>query len=117
MRKEIEERLSALAKRENLTILYACESGSRAWGFPSEDSDYDVRFVYVRERDWYLRVDHEFQRDVVEEPISDLLDISGWDLKKALKLLYKSVNSILNPQVPEKISGLSAANKLASISG
>ncbi len=90
MRKEIEERLSALAKRENLTILYACESGSRAWGFPSEDSDYDVRFVYVRERDWYLRVDHEFQRDVVEEPISDLLDISGWDLKKALKLLYKS---------------------------
>ena len=67
------------------------KAGAGPRGFPSEDSDYDVRFVYVRERDWYLRVDHEFQRDVVEEPISDLLTSAGGILKKALKLsLYKS---------------------------
>lgn len=90
MRTEIIENLKSLEKKENIKILYACESGSRAWGFPSADSDYDVRFIYVREKDWYLRVDDEFCRDVVEQPINDLLDISGWDLKKALTLLRKS---------------------------
>ncbi|AUI87733.1 hypothetical protein BS333_15115 [Vibrio azureus] len=90
MRSEILENLKALEVKEDIKILYACESGSRAWGFPSADSDYDVRFIYVRNKDWYLKVDHEYQRDVVEKPISDLLDISGWDLKKALKLLRKS---------------------------
>jgi len=86
----IHEQLDELEANEDIEILYACESGSRAWGFPSKDSDFDVRFVYVRERDWYLRVDHESQRDVVELPIDKVLDISGWDLKKALKLLRKS---------------------------
>ena len=90
MRKTIIEQLNRLEEKENITILYACESGSRAWGFPSADSDYDVRFVYVREKNWYLRVDSEFTRDVVEQPINNLLDINGWDLKKALKLLKKS---------------------------
>lgn len=90
MRTEILENLKDLEVKENIEILYACESGSRAWGFPSADSDYDVRFIYVRSKDWYLRVDHEYCRDVVEKPINDLLDINGWDLKKALKLLRKS---------------------------
>jgi predicted nucleotidyltransferase len=90
VREEILENLKSLEKEEQIRILYACESGSRAWGFPSADSDYDVRFVYVREKEWYLRVDHEFCRDVVEQPINDLLDINGWDLKKAIKLLNKS---------------------------
>lgn len=99
MRDEILKRLIAIEKEENIKILYACESGSRAWGFPSKDSDYDVRFVYVRDVDWYLRVDHEFQRDVVERPINDLLDINGWDLKKALKLLKKS-----NPALVEWVN-------------
>lgn len=90
MREEILKNLDILEKKENIRILYACESGSRAWGFPSADSDYDVRFIYIRDAEWYLRVDHEFCRDVVEQPISDLLDINGWDLKKALKLLRKS---------------------------
>ena len=66
----------------------AVESGSRAWGFASPDSDYDVRFIYVRQRDDYLRLNA--MRDVIELPISDELDISGWDLQKALRLLYKS---------------------------
>lgn len=59
-------------------------------GFPSKDSDYDVRFLYLRSRDWYLSIDVEEKRDVIERPISHMLDISGWDLKKALKLLHKS---------------------------
>jgi predicted nucleotidyltransferase len=69
-------------------VLFACESGSRAWGFASRDSDYDVRFVYVHRREWYLSV--EDRRDVIEVPISEDLDVSGWELRKALRLLRKS---------------------------
>jgi predicted nucleotidyltransferase len=81
----------ALAQAEvdrNVRVLYACESGSRAWGFASRDSDYDVRFLYVHARDWYLSV--EDRRDVIEQPIADDLDVSGWELRKALRLLRKS---------------------------
>lgn len=88
MKNEIIRSLNELAQSQNVTILYACESGSRAWGFPSPDSDYDVRFIYVHECDWYLSIFDE--RDVIEQPINDLLDIGGWDLRKALQLLYKS---------------------------
>lgn len=66
----------------------AVESGSRAWGFASPDSDYDVRFIYVRNQEDYLRL--EKVRDVIELPIDDILDINGWDLQKTLRLLYKS---------------------------
>ncbi|MFC3799342.1 nucleotidyltransferase domain-containing protein [Cohnella sp. GCM10012308] len=88
IRKTIGDQLERLEREENVRILYACESGSRAWGFPSQDSDYDVRFVYVREPDWYLSIYDK--RDVIERPISDRLDISGWDLRKALNLYRKS---------------------------
>ena len=64
------------------------ESGSRAWGFASPDSDDDVRFIYVRPKVEYLRLDTV--RDVIEVPINKVLDINGWDLQKALRLLYKS---------------------------
>ncbi len=88
-------RLAAIEARENVKILYACESGSRAWGFASPDSDYDVRFIYVRPMAHYLRVDLEKQRDVIEEAITkepdgSELDINGWDLRKALQLLAKN---------------------------
>jgi predicted nucleotidyltransferase len=90
--KEVTERVrDALARVEteqNVRVLYACESGSRAWGFASQDSDYDVRFLYVHPRDWYLSV--EDRRDVVERPLTDELDLSGWELRKALRLLRKS---------------------------
>lgn len=69
-------------------MLYTFESGSRAWGFESVDSDYDVRFIYVRKTAWYLSV--ERKRDVIEKPIDDELDISGWDVTKALQLLRRS---------------------------
>lgn len=70
---DITRRLAAIERDQNVNILYASESGSRAWGFESQDSDYDVRFIYVRPRDWYLTIDVERQRDVIELPINDLL--------------------------------------------
>ncbi|MCG7408962.1 nucleotidyltransferase domain-containing protein [Paenibacillus sp. ACRRX] len=82
------EELARIEKEEQVRILYACESGSRAWGFPSKDSDYDVRFIYIRPLEWYLSIFE--QRDVIERPISNMLDVNGWDLKKALKLFRKS---------------------------
>jgi predicted nucleotidyltransferase len=84
----IAEELKRIETSENVRILYAVESGSRAWGFASPDSDYDVRFIYVRPRDYYLRLDAT--QDVLEYPIDDDLDISGWDLQKALRLLHVS---------------------------
>ncbi len=90
MREIIIERLREIERDEDVRILYACESGSRAWGFPSADSDYDVRFIYAHPRDWYLAVNLEQKRDVIERPINDELDISGWDIRKALQLFYKS---------------------------
>ena len=81
-------------KREKIKILHCVESGSRAWGFASPDSDYDVRFIYVRDKNFYLRIDET--RDVIEWQLDDTLDINGWDLKKTLQLLYKS-----NPTVYE----------------
>lgn len=80
--------LSDISGEENVSILYACESGSRAWGFASPDSDYDVRFLYLRPTEDYLRLRRK--RDVIERPISEDLDVSGWDLGKALLLLQKS---------------------------
>lgn len=88
MRDMIRQQLKQIEQEEQVRIIYACESGSRAWGFPSQDSDYDVRFLYVRPLEWYLSI--EDKRDVIERPISDQLDINGWDLRKALKLFRKS---------------------------
>lgn len=92
MRKVIVEELKEIEARENVRILHAVESGSRAWGFASPDSDYDVRFIYVRPREFYLKL--ERTRDVLEYPINDLLDINGWDLQKALRLLHRSNPSL-----------------------
>jgi len=89
IRDRIVARLREIESAESVRILYACESGSRAWGFASTDSDYDVRFIYLRPVDWYLSIDLERRRDVIEYPIQDLLDINGWDLRKALRLLRR----------------------------
>ena len=85
---EILRRLAGIEAAEGVRILYACESGSRAWGFPSADSDYDIRFLYVHDVRWYLSV--TAKRDVIERPLVDLMDESGWELRKALNLLRKS---------------------------
>jgi predicted nucleotidyltransferase len=85
---KIIEKLKELERTESIAILHAVESGSRAWGFASPDSDYDVRFFYVRPRNEYLRL--EQRRDVIERQIDGELDINGWDLDKTLRLLHGS---------------------------
>ncbi len=86
-RQQIMQTLRGIEADENVQILFAVESGSRAWGFPSPDSDYDVRFVYVRPMEWYLSIFPG--RDVVELPLEGELDVNGWDIRKSLELLMK----------------------------
>jgi hypothetical protein len=86
----VQQRLDEIEQGQDLRVVFACESGSRAWGFASADSDYDVRFLYVREPDWYMSVDVEDKSEVIEPPIEGELDVSGWDIRKALRLLRKS---------------------------
>jgi hypothetical protein len=93
-RVQIDECLGRVENEHGVTVLYACESGSRAWGFPSPDSDYDVRFVYVHPRDWYLSIDLEQRADTIDPPISDEIDLHGWDLRKALGL-FRTANPTL----------------------
>ncbi|NJD07498.1 MAG: nucleotidyltransferase domain-containing protein [Methylococcaceae bacterium] len=95
IRAEIIRRLRAAEAEHDVRILYACESGSRAWGFASPDSDYDVRFIYVRKPDWYMAFDIERRRDVIEYPILDEIDCGGWDLRKALYLLTRTNGALL----------------------
>src|SRR5438105_459905 len=84
----IQRELDRIETEQNVRILYAVESGSRAWGFDSPDSDYDVRFIYIRPVREYLRVSPP--RDVIELPITETLDVNGWDIYKALELYRKS---------------------------
>jgi uncharacterized protein len=88
MREKIIEEIRKIEVDHEVKICFAVESGSRAWGFPSKDSDYDVRFIYVHKPEWYLSI--EQRREVIELPINDLLDINGWELRKALRLFKKS---------------------------
>ena len=84
----IQNKLDEIERTEHVRILHAVESGSRAWGFASPDSDYDVRFIYVRTEEDYLRLGR--QRDVIEWQLDETLDINGWDLQKALRLMHGS---------------------------
>ena len=84
----IPAKLREIEAREDIRILHCVESGSRAWGFASPDSDYDARFIYLRPPEYYLRL--EKTRDVIEWQLDETLDINGWDLQKALRLLHSS---------------------------
>lgn len=88
MRERILEELKKIETEFEVKICYAVEAGSRAWGLSSKDSDYDIRFIYVHKKEWYLSIDEK--RDVIEMPINTQLDISGWDVRKALRLFRKS---------------------------
>lgn len=116
IQQQIMEELRRIEREEDVRILYACESGSRAWGFPSKDSDYDVRFIYIRPLEWYLSIFEK--RDVIERPISDMLDVNGWDLKKALNLFRKSNPPLLEwLQSPIRyMENYSVAEQIRSIS-
>jgi uncharacterized protein len=84
---EILNILKTAVARHDATLLYACETGSRAWGFPSPDSDYDIRFIYRHYKDWYLQLGKS--KDFIASLDGDW-DLSGWDLRKSLLLLQKS---------------------------
>ena len=92
MKETIIRELKKIEKTENIKIIHAIESGSRAWGFPSPDSDYDVRFIYIRPKEFYLKL--EKTRDVIEWQLDETLDINGWDIKKALTLIHSSNASL-----------------------
>lgn len=100
---EIQRRLHQAETDHQIKVLHAIESGSRAWGFASPNSDYDGRFIYINQPDWYLSVGLEEQRDVIEQPLIGDMDVNGWDLRKALRLYLKSnpgfVEWILSPIV------------------
>ncbi len=97
MVEKIKKYLSDLEEEKGIEILLACETGSRAWGFPSPDSDFDVRIIYKHEKDWYLGLTEE--KDTIECFLeNNEIDICGWDLRKSLRLLAKS-----NPPLLERI--------------
>ena len=94
--KEILDYLNKVEETHDVKILYAAESGSRAWGFASEDSDYDVRFLYARGVEHYLSFNVELKRDVLELKTNNpLWDIGGWDIRKALGLFTRSNGALL----------------------
>lgn len=89
IRDHVGRTLKAVEAAHGVRVLFAAESGSRAWGFGSPDSDYDVRFIYAHEPKWYLGLSE--RRDVIERPLDDrLVDLAGWDVRKAVGLLLKS---------------------------
>jgi len=88
LKNQIKAHLRTLEAQKEIKILMAVEGGSRAWGFPSPDSDYDVRIIYIKQADWYLSI--EDRPDTIDYFHGKLLDINGWDIRKALRLLKKS---------------------------
>lgn len=117
MLEEIKKELLRLERQHEIKILYAVESGSRAWGFASTDSDWDVRYIYVHRLDWYLKIDES--KDSQEEILPNDIDLAGWELKKALRLFRKS-----NPPMLEWLRSpivyqeeFSTAEKLRELTG
>jgi len=94
MHHKIQHYLAEIEEEKDIEILWACETGSRAWGFPSTDSDYDIRIIYVHKNDWYLSITQ--RKDNIEKMLdNNNIDITGWELKKTLNLLRKSNASVL----------------------
>lgn len=86
-------KIREIEEKENLRVLHVIESGSRAWGFASPDSDYDVRFIYVREKEFYLSLRE--RKDFIDWELNEILDINGWDIKKVLQHFHKSNETCL----------------------
>lgn len=112
MHARISAELRRLEQLHHIRILYACEAGSRAWGFPSPDSDFDVRFVYCRPPAWYLTLDQG--ADTLNFPVDDELDLAGWDVRKALQLL-RGTNAALLEWLQSPVVYLEALEFRASV--
>lgn len=101
MTEKIKEYLNNLEEERNIKILLACETGSRAWGFPSPDSDYDIRILYCHPKEWYLSLSEA--KDTIDLFFDNKdIDISGWELRKSLRLMAKS-NAALIERVQSPI--------------
>jgi predicted nucleotidyltransferase len=116
MIEEIKRELLRLEAENSIKILYAVESGSRAWGFASTDSDWDVRFIYIHKLEWYLQI--EDKKDSLDKILPNDIDLAGWEIRKALKLFRKS-----NPPMMEWLrspivysENLSTAERLRNLS-
>ncbi len=94
------DHLHGLASQYECRLLFACEAGSRAWGVPSPDSDFDVRFLYTHPMKWYLSI--EDRRDTIETVRPDDVDLAGWELRKALRL-FSTCSIVLNEQLSSPI--------------
>lgn len=94
MKEKIQKALKQVETEHDCRILFAVESGSRAWGFASPDSDYDIRAVYVKPLDWYLGLE-ERQADTINVMLPDDIDVAAWELRKALRQLLKSNASFM----------------------
>ncbi|MBK1879867.1 nucleotidyltransferase domain-containing protein [Pelagicoccus mobilis] len=93
MIQQIEDTIRQLEAERNIEVLFACESGSRAWGFASPDSDYDLRFIYAHQKDWHLQL--QKRDDYIDLMLPNDLDLSGWELAKMLRL-FATCNLALN---------------------
>lgn len=92
MKTIIQKKIKEIEAVYDIQVLYACESGSRAWGFASVDSDYDVRLIYKRKKETYLSVVET--QDFLQLPIDEVWDFNAWDVKKVLKLVFQSNTTI-----------------------
>ena len=72
---DIQISLDEVEQSCDVEILLAVESGSRAWGFASPDSDYDVRFIYLQRPENYIRIDDD----------KDYID---WELDEEIRILW-----------------------------
>lgn len=111
-RQEVQDLLESLEQKEDITIIHAVESGSRAWGFPSTDSDYDIRIIYHHKRNWYISPFDK--KDYIEIPITDDLDIVGWDISKALSLLHRG-NATVHEWLNSPVAYQSSVEKYLSL--
>ncbi|CEN34172.1 nucleotidyltransferase domain-containing protein [Capnocytophaga cynodegmi] len=93
VKNRILEKIKEVEHQYSVEVLYVVESGSRAWGFASPDSDFDIRFIYKSKVEHYLSLWE--QPDTIEFMTDENLDGSGWDLKKTLLLLAKSNTPLL----------------------
>ena len=98
MKVKIKKILKDIEKEMNVKIVFAVESGSRAWGMESENSDYDVRFVYARSPEEYVAIDspsdvisRHFSKDGIRMGAEGcFIDIQGFDIMKFCRMLWSS---------------------------
>lgn len=94
IKQEVDYQLRLIEEANACKVLFAVEGGSRAWGFPSITSDYDIRFIYIKKPEHYLSVNIAKKTDCIHPAPFNNMDIDGWDINKALLLFHDSNPSL-----------------------